>query len=372
MKIIILKNHLKSGLETISRIGAESGSTTLPVLKNFLMETIDNKIKLSMTNLEIAITCYVPGKVIEGGSLVVPFNIFNSVVNNLQAERINLDGKDNHLVIKTDNYQAKIQGGKKDEFPIVPEVDSQNFLEFSSPTLKKSLFSVVGASQISEIKPELGGILFDFQVNSLKLAATDSFRLAEKNISSSQFKSNIKSGFRIIIPLKTIQEVVRIFKEESGKLTVYFEPNQVLFKTENSEIVSRIISGDFPEYQAIIPESFETEVILNREELVNALKLTSSFTDKLNEIKISIKEKAKNIEVFSFNQILGENQYLIPAKIKGAALEIVFNWRFLLDGVRVLDSEEIFLGLNNESKPILIKSPKDISYFYVLMPIKSN
>lgn len=372
MKIIILKNHLKSGLETISKIGSESTSITLPILRNFLIETIDNKIKLSMTNLEIAITCYIPGKVIEGGSLVIPFNIFNSIVTNLQTERINLDSKDNYLIIKTDNYQAKIQGNTKEEFPIIPQINSQAFLEFLTPTLKKSLSLVISAAQISEVKPELSGILFDFQVNSLKLAATDSFRLAEKNIINTQFKSNIEQGFKIIIPLKTIQEVTRIFKEEDDQISVYFEPNQVLFKTENSEIISRLISGDFPEYQTIIPQSFETEIVLNKEQLINAIKLTSSFTDRLNEVKISVKESAKNIEVFSFNQILGENQYLIPAKIKGTPLEIVFNWRFLLDGVKVLDSENIFLGLNGDNKPVLIKSPNDVSYFYILMPIKSS
>lgn len=372
MKIIILKNHLKTGLEIISKIGSDNNFTTLPILRNFLIEIIDNKIKFSMTNLELAVTCYIPGKIIEGGNLVVPFNILNSIINNLQTERINLETKNNYLIIKTDNYQAKIKGEKKDEFPIIPEINKQNFLEFSSSLLKKSLFSVINASKISEIKPELGGILFDFQVNCLKLAATDSFRLAEKTITSNQLKSNIKNGFKTIIPLKTIQEVIRIFKEENSKITIYFEPNQVLFKGENSEIISRVISGNFPEYQTIIPESFETEVILNKEELINALKLTSSFTDKLNEIKVSIKEKAKNIEVFSFNQILGENQYLIPAKIKGSSVEVVFNWRFLFDGIKVLDSDDIFLGLNSENKPIFIKSSKDISYFYILMPIKSN
>lgn len=372
MKIIILKNHLKSGLEIISKLGSESGSITLPILKNFLIETIDNKIKLSMTNLEIAITCYIPGKVIESGNLVIPFNIVNSIVTNLQTERINLDSKDNYLIIKTDNYQAKIQGNTKEEFPIIPQINSQTFLEFSTAVLKKSLSSVINAAQISEVKPELSGILFDFQVNSLKLAATDSFRLAEKNIINTQFKSNIEQGFKVIIPLKTIQEVIRIFKEENDQISVYFEPNQVLFKTENLEIISRLISGNFPEYQTIIPQSSETEIVLNKEQLINAIKLTSSFTDRLNEVRISVKENAKNIEVFSFNQILGENQYLIPAKIKGTSLEVVFNWRFFFDGVKVLDSENVFLGLNGESKPILIKSPNDISYFYILMPIKSG
>jgi len=370
MKIIILKNHLKSGLEAISKIGSESSSTTLPILKSFLLETVDNKIKLSMTNLEIAITCYLPAKVIEEGSLVIPFNIFNSIITNLQTERINLESEGKYLIIKTDNYQAKIQSTNKSEFPIIPQVATQNFLEFDIPTFKKSISLVINAAQTSEIKPELNGVLFDFQISLLKLAATDSFRLAEKNIFTNQFKSNIEEGFKVIIPLKTIQEVNRILKED-GLINIYFEPNQVLFKNENYEIISRLINGDFPEYQNIIPQSFETEIILNKEEMINAIKLVSSFTDKLNEIKIFIKEGAKNLELSSFNQILGENQYLIPAKIKGSAQEIIFNWRFLLDGIKFLDSENIFLGLNSDNKPALIKSPNDTSYFYILMPIKS-
>lgn len=373
MKIIILKNNLKTGLDAINKLGIESNSSTLPILKSFLIETVDNKIKLTMTNLEMAITVFVPGKIVEEGSLPVPFGIFNSIISNIQAERINLDEKNGSLIIKTDNYQAKIQGNKKEEFPIIPKINNKElFFKIPAASIKKALYSIMGAIQVSEIKPELGGVLFDFQINNLKLAATDSFRLAEKTIPDTQFDSNIEHAFKMIIPLKTIQDVVRIFKDEDDKINIGFDPNQVLFKTENVEIISRTIGGNFPDYQSIIPQLFETEVIVNRDQLINALKLTSSFTDKLNEIKVVVGEKTKNIEVYSSSQILGDNQYLIPAKIKGQSLEIVFNWRFLLDGIKVLDSESVFMGLNGHNKPAIIKSPGDISYFYVLMPIKAN
>ena len=118
MEVIILKNHLKYGLEALNRIGGEKDGTALPILKNFLIKTIDNKIKLIMTNLELAVTVFIPGKVIKNGDLTIPFNIFNSIINNLQSERINLENKENKLIIKTDNYQAKIQGIKKKNFPL--------------------------------------------------------------------------------------------------------------------------------------------------------------------------------------------------------------------------------------------------------------
>ncbi len=232
MEIIILKNHLKTGLEAINRISGEKDGTTLPILKNFLIETVDNKIKLIMTNLELAVTIFIPGKVVENGNLTIHFNIFNSIINNLQSERINLENKDSKLIIKTDNYQAKIQGIKKEEFPIIPKINkNQSKLEINASIFKKSLLSLISAAQISETKPELNGILFNFQSDSLKMAATDSFRLAEKTIANTQFKSNIDKEFKIIIPLKTIQEIIRIFKEDEGQIDIYFDQNQVFLKT---------------------------------------------------------------------------------------------------------------------------------------------
>ncbi|MEK7555564.1 MAG: DNA polymerase III subunit beta [Patescibacteria group bacterium] len=371
MKLIILRSNIKEGMGVIDKIIGEN--LNLPVLKNFLIETVENKIKLSSTNLELAITNFVSGKIIEEGSLTVPINIFTSIINNLQTERINLEVKDNNLIIKTDNYQAKIQGIKKEEFPIIPKIgNNQRFLEIPTSILKQSLFSVISAAQFSNIRPELNGVLFDFQINSIKLAATDSFRLAEKTITNDQFKTDINKQFKTIIPLKTIQETIRTIKDNDGKTEIYFDSNQVLFKNNDLEIISRLIDGEFPDYQAIIPESIETEAIINREQLINAVKLASAFIDRLNEIKITIKEKTKNIEVYSAGQSLGENQYLIPAKIKGPSLEIIFNWRFLLDGLKNLDSEDVILGLNGNNKPVVIKSPNNISYFYILMPIKTN
>ncbi len=381
MKLIILKKNLKDGLKSIEKVCADNSS--LPILKNFLIESFDNKIKLSATNLELAITTFISGKIIEDGNITIPLNILNSIINNLQAEKINLELNKDKLIIKTDNYRAEIQGIKKDEFPIIPKIENnKQCVQIKNFILKNALLSVVN-SATTENRPELSGILFDYQITLLKFAATDTFRLSEKTINNTQFESDFNKSFKIIIPLKTIQEVIKEIQiNEEQKTDIYIDPNQILFKTENTEIISRLINGEFPDYQQIIPKTIETELTLNTEELINSAKLSSIFSDRFNEIKIIINKDAKNIEVFSASQSVGENKYLVPAKIQKMSthhpagetdeqMEIAFNWKFLLDGLKNIKTENTFLGLNNSNKPAIIKSPQDASWFYILMPIKS-
>jgi len=369
MNIIILKNNLKEGLLVVEKGIIENN--TLPILKNILIKTTGGKIKISSTNLEIGINKLVLGKIVEEGGLTLPFNIFHGIIANIDSERINLETKQNNLTIKTDNYEAKIQGVSEEEFPIIPQIEDQSYyFEIDADILKNSLLSVINAAQISEIRPEISGILFDFGLNSLKLVATDSFRLAEKTLSTQQFKSNFNRGFKIIIPLKTVQEIVKIFPKEQS-IKIFVDSNQILFKNEDLELISRLISGEYPDYEQIIPKTAETEILINRDHLMRALKLVSNFSGKTNDIKIRVKDGKKTLEVYSANQYLGENNYLIPAKIKGeTSKEISFNWRFFLEGVKIFNSEDVLLKLNGESKPAMINSPGDPSSFYLLMPIR--
>lgn len=370
MKIIVLKKNLKDGIRSVEKTTHESSH--LPILKNFLIEAEDNKIKLSSTNLEIATTSFISGKIINNGAVTIPLSIFASIINNLQTERIDIEVEKNKLLIKTDNYSAEINGIKKDEFPIIPTINNKdNFIEISNLILKDALISI-SQSVALENKPELNGILFDYQINLFKLASTDSFRLSEKTITNNHYTSNFSKTFKIIIPIKAILEVIKeLQNNENGKIKIYIDQNQILFKSENTEIISRLISGNFPEYENIIPKEFKSEISINKEEVLNAIKLAGVFTDKLNEIKISIKENSKNIEISSSNQVVGENKYLIPAKTKGEAADIMFNWKFLYDGIKNINSENLFLGLNNSNKPAYVKATEDNSWFYVIMPIKN-
>jgi len=367
MKIILLKNNIKKGLDTVGRsIGS---NLNLPVLGGILIVAGNNQIKLSATNLELAITKNIFGKVVEEGSVVVPYSILASTVNNITSERIHIEKtKQGNIELKTDNYTATIQGISEKEFPIIPEIDKKhNKIEVEAQVLKDSLSRVIIAGEISDLRPEIGGVLFIGEAVALKLAATDSFRLAEAKIIGDQARSKIEETFTATVPLKTTQEVIRAIDEEDT-VSLYFEDSQVLFETEDTSIISRLIEGTFPDYSSIIPQKTETNILLKREELINALKLASSFVGKTNDVKITVKDK-KVIEVYSGDNSIGENKYLIPAKIDGPGMDIIFNWKYLLDGIRTGSSKDVFIGLNGSDKPALIKEPNDDSYFYILMPI---
>ncbi|MBI4992406.1 MAG: DNA polymerase III subunit beta [Candidatus Harrisonbacteria bacterium] len=368
MKLVILKNNLRDGLNALERTVTEN--TNLPILKNVLIRTFNNKIQLSATNLELAITRFVSGKIIEEGSITAPLSTLLSITNNTNNERINLNVENNTLLFKTDNYEAVIQGLPEEEFPIIPKLENiSNYLQINSEILKDSLSKVINAVQISEIRPEISGVLFDFQVTNFKLVGTDSFRLAEKTINENEFKSTFQRGFKIIIPLKTAQELLRISMSEI--VTIFIDPNQMLFKSDDLEIISRLIDGTYPDYEQIIPKSLETDLVFEREHLVNAVKLVSTFSGKINDVKISLKDGKKFLEIYSANQYLGENKYLVPTKAKGKDFNVSFNWRYLIDGLKNFSSQEMVFGINGDNRPALLKNSADNSYFYILMPIKS-
>ena len=371
MKTVILKNNLKNGLDGVGR--AIGSNLNLPVLGGVLVKTSGSQIQISATNLELAITKNVFGKVVEEGGVVVPYSIFSSTVNNISSERINLEkSKQGNLEIKTDNYSATIQAINEKEFPIIPKIENKkDFLEIEAQALKEALSKVVVAGEESELRPEIGGVLFTGETAELRLAATDSFRLAEAKIFGNQIKNKNKKTVKATVPLKTTQELIRAVGDEGDSVKIYLENNQALFETPNTSIISRLIEGEFPDYKSIVPDGTDTNITIKREELISALKLASSFVSRTNDIKLSTKDK-KIVEIYSGDNSDGENKYLIPAKIEGPAVEVVFNWKYLLDGVRTGSGKEAFLGLNGGEKPAVIKTPGDETCFYILMPIKPN
>ncbi len=368
MKLVILKNNLKNALDSVSHtIGDNIG---LPILKNILIKAENGIITISSTNLETAIVKTVAGKIMEEGSFTVPFSLFNSIISNIQNERIDLEKKDLSMKIKTDNYEAVVQGISSDDYPIIPKInDRSEFLEIDGAVLKESLNQIVSAAQISELRPEISGVMFDLESSSLKLVATDTFRLAEKTLYESDFKNQFSKGIRIIIPLKPVQEILRVI-DEKNPVKIYTDESQVLIESNGLEFITRVIDGKFPDYIQIIPKNIETEIVVDRNEFMNALKLASVFSSKNNEIRIKVGTDGKMMEIYSADNSLGENKYLLSADIKGVPVEVSFNWRYFLDGLRNIDSDSVVIKLQGSVKASLLKAnSSDSNYFYILMPL---
>ncbi len=367
MKFIAIRSNIKEAISIIEKASGENQN--LPILKNFFIEADDSGIVVVATNLEMAIKHRISGKVIEAGKLTIPMSLFSSLINNIQGDRINFEQKENNLRITADNYNAVINGLPADDFPITPKIkDEEHFIEIKGVFLKEAIQQASSASQFSDLRPELNSILFDFSLETLKLAATDAFRLAEKSIPANFF--NIKNGepFKILVPLKTAHEVSRIVKDDA-MVRIFRDENQVLFKTDETELISRLVEGSFPDYSGLIPREFAAEIAVNREDFLNAIKLAGIFGQRNSEVKIAIHENKKAIEVSSGDQSLGENNSILAAKIKGNAPETFFNWRYLADPIKGIKSEELFLGIQEEGNPALMKSTTDNSYFYIVKPI---
>lgn len=369
MKLVLFRDNLKNGLVVAEK--AVANFTHLPILKNVLIKTMQNKIHLITTNLECAVTKAISGKIIEEGSITVPFSTLYNIVVNTPHDRIHLDDEQGVIMFKTDNYEAKIQATSAEEFPLIPQIENKNHsLEIDPVIFLNALGQVVTAAHVSEIRPEISGVLFDFQLTMLKLVATDSFRLAEKIIPANHFKHTIQTSFKAILPLAAAHELPRIIGKDTP-LTIFFDTNQILFKSGDVEFISRLIDGTYPDYEQIIPKDAETDISFDRTHCVNAIKLVSNFSGKTNDVRIAANQEQKVLSIHSLNQFLGENKYLIPARVTGAPCsDIPFNWRYFLDGLKAISEESVVFRVNGSGKPALLKPADDTSYVYIIMPIR--
>ena len=383
MKITILKDKFKKGINIIEKISIKSIS--LPILNNILISTENNFLNLTATDLEVGIKYWSLAKIKKQGKIAIPSKILSSFINFLPDKPVELELKNFDLNIESEKYKTIIKGINPDDFPIIPEFPKKEKIIIQSKVFCDSLSRVVDIASSSSIKPEISGVYFLFQKNILIMTATDSFRLAEKKIYlDKSLNNNFNKNYSLILPQKTAKEIINIFNEKDEIITIYFSANQILFETFLSEtnhpeinLTSKLIEGEFPNYQEIIPKKQTTKLVFPLEEFINQIKLASLFSGKINEIKLKIDPTKKRIDFFSQNPDLGEYQSFITAKIEGVACQVSFNYRFLLDGLLNLNSLnqkklEAVLELNGSEKPGVLRLKNEETYLYLIMPIKSS
>jgi DNA polymerase III subunit beta len=363
MKLQVTQENLNRALSSVSRVANSRG--TLPILANILFKTSNNRLSLSATNLDIAITHFVGAKVADEGSVTVPARLMQDFVSSLPEGVISLELDGSKLHVTTDQYNSTVNGIAADDFPVMPGISDGKSWSIGSVEFKKGLQQVVFAASPDETRPVLTGVLIQVIEGKLTIAATDSYRLAEKQLST------IKSEVAMLVPASAIQDLLRVMPDSDEKIKVTHDDQQVLFQVGDIELVTRLVEGKYPDYKKLIPEKFETEARLKRSDLVNVTKVSSLFArESAGSVTIDVDGKGGELSIRSVASQLGENTAKAAAKASGGG-SITLNSRYLLDGLNALSGDEVVFGFNGKLEPTLLHDPASPEYKHIIMPLKS-
>jgi DNA polymerase III subunit beta len=382
MKAICTTENLKKGILTAEKIIGKN--LTLPILSNILLEAEKGGLKISATNLEIGLVAKVRAKVEKEGKIAVPGRIVGGILSQLEdGNKITIEEKNGSLKMVYNGNSAVIKGMDAKDFPIIPKPQSKPLFELGAAEMQKKAGDVLSCAAVSDTRQELTGVFVEFSEDKITFAATDSFRLGEatikldKNKLTEDFKRYLSKNSAVIIPARTLLEVIRSLGPEEGNIGVYLAESQIFFETADTRFVSRLIDGKYPEYKQVIPKSFSMDIFLKKDDLLRAARLAGIFSDsKSREIRLKIEGSKGKMAVFAESVEAGEGSWSVDFQSKAQNdLEIAFNNRFLLDGLNSLATEEIYVGLNDSFGPVIFRESSGEKakgdYFHIIMPIRS-
>ncbi|MBA3758263.1 DNA polymerase III subunit beta [Candidatus Saccharibacteria bacterium] len=363
MKLQVTQENLSKALGHVSRVANSRG--TLPILSNVLLKTVDNRLSIAATNLDIAITHYIGSKVAIEGAITVPARLMQDFVSSLPSGVIDLSLKENKLHISTDKYQSIINGVTAEDFPVMPAIAGGKQWKIAGKTLKTGLQQVVVAASSDEARPLLTGVLVHSHEGGLYIVATDSYRLAEKRLDTT------KQEVSLLIPANALQDLLRILGDEDSDVVVTHDDQQVLFKVGDVELVTRLIEGKYPDYRKLIPKTFASSAILKRVDFVNITKVSSLFArESAGSVTINLETEPAQVSIRSIASQIGENTASANAEVTGDGV-ITLNSRYILDALNALNGDEATISFNGKLEPCLITDAKAKDYTHVIMPLKS-
>jgi len=365
MKIEVLQEQLLVGLGIVSR--AVATRAQLPVLSHILIEAKSEGLVLSATDLEIGIKVKVSAKVIEEGRVAVPAKMFGEFLSSLNPGKVELKLEKETLILSAPGYSGKFQTIGAEEFPAIAELTKEaEICTLDSSTLAKAVERVVFASAKDSLRPVLTGVLFEFGKKKIRLVATDGFRLAVEELATESKAEPVN----LLVPSRVVMEVVRLATE--GKISVghLSATNQIYFMIGEIQVVSQLLSGNFPDYGKILPKEFSTEVSVSKDELLQAIKATHIFArDNSNMVKWQVEEG--KLILLSSSPERGDCRVEIPISLTGDPLEIIFNAKYVLDYLSIVEGETLWVGMGTKLSPGMIKDLKRESGQYVVMPINA-
>lgn len=364
MRVQVTQENLNKALQNVAGVAAAARGQ-LPVLSSVLIKTEANRLSISATNLEIAITEIIGAKVIDQGTVTIPARILRDYVASLPKGKIELNLDKHKLNISTNQYHSQINGTTADEFPLTPTIKSKPVWQVDAAAFKKALSQVIFAASSDTARPILTGAYLHQYKDNIYLVATDSYRLSERKVGSS------KEPLSLLIPASTLRDLQRVLGDDTQTVSVYADGQQVAFKFDNIELISRLIEGDYPQYRKLLPDKFEVSAKLDRNDFISATKLASLFAkENAGSITVTIDSGKKQTEIKSSASQLGENTTALPAEVKGSN-QAALNSRFLHEGLQSFEGQKIEFKMNGKLEPCLLYNEGDKDYLHVIMPLKS-
>jgi DNA polymerase III subunit beta len=377
MQITVLQENLNKGLSTVGRL--VSTKTQLPILNNILLATDNGRLRLSATNLETGINYWVGAKVDKEGSITIPSRVLSEFVSGLSSEKATLVVNDLILTLECGSTEATFNGVSASEFPLVPVLSGSPSFSFDPMVFVDAVSRVAFSAATDEGRQVLTGVKWIIKNGEFTMAATDGYRLSLKKFPIS-IKKEKENATELLIPAKALMEMVKILgevgqkkekdeKREDLKVQIMQGENQVLFEANDVGLVTRLLEGQYPNFEKIIPGSSTTKTTIDTAELLRGVRVASIFArDSANLIKFSI--ETDHITITANAPQVGQNITTIEAKTEGGPGEIAFNSRYLLDFLNITPTEQIILETSGSLKPGVFRFVGDDSFLHIIMPVR--
>lgn len=365
MKLTVTQENLNKALQNVGRIA--SGKTPLPILNNILISTSNNRLLLVATNLEIAITQYIGAKIEVEGSVTIPARLVSEFVSNLPKGNIELENKDGHLHIICGHYSSTINGIASDEFPELPKIDEKTAttLQLSASVFKRAISQTVVASSSDITRPMLTGAYLHTLKENLYIAATDGYRLAERQIEARA------DEISAIIPVTSLQEMVRVLPDDQEEITMLLDESQARFRIGDIELTSKLIDAKYVDYRQLIPAKSDTVISLKKDEFTRITKVASLFArESAGGITITADPDKSVISIHSIASQLGENTSEAEATVVGEG-SVTLNSRYLIDALNCIDDTEVSFSFSGKLAPCVLQAINSDDYKHIIMPLKS-
>lgn len=365
MELTVTQENLARALSSVGRVA--SAKAGLPILNNILLRTDGTRLLIAATNLEIAVTHYIGAKIVKPGSLTIPAKLAAEFVSNLPKGQIELKVQNDHLHINSGGYHSVINGVIADDFPELPTIDESAVIRYNLKVddFKQAVNQTIITASSDTTRPVLTGIYWHTHEHHLYLAATDGYRLSERQLMET------KNELSAIVPASSLQEVLRTLTEDIEEVEMLFDDTQVRFRIGESEITSRLIDGKFPDYRQLIPAQSETSITTSKADLIRVTKIASLFAREAGgSITITASDEANTVSIQSIASQVGEATSEIEATVTAAG-QVTLNSRYLSEALSVVDGETVEFRFSGKISPCVLTATEATNYKHIIMPLKS-